>query len=147
MREHERLEAQLQAHLLAVIGGEFAEAAARLADWRTALSAHIAVEERELLPHLPLEARWAARVYLQEHERIALLADEYATRLAQVLADPPADELTRRRAALWLIDAAHALRHVLDHHHRREHQALALELELPQALQARVWGAVIRPAP
>lgn len=137
-REHERLEARLQAHLLDVVGGEFASAARRLADWRAALAAHIAVEERQLLPHLPEGARWPARVYLQEHERIALLADEYALRLAQVAAHPPEDEGARRRAALWLIDHAHALRHVLDHHHQREHQALALEL--PQGLQAQAWS-------
>lgn len=87
MREHERLEAQLQAHLLAVIGGEFAEAAARLADWRTALSAHIAVEERELLPHLPLEARWAARVYLQEHERLAAARASQSAGVAETVED------------------------------------------------------------
>lgn len=138
-RQHERLEALLQAHLLEVIGGDLARADAALQHWREQLAQHIAIEEHELLPHLPAQARWAAAVYVVEHERIALLAQEYAARLAQVLARPPQDDGQRRRAALWLIDAAHALRHVLDHHHQREHHALALEL--PQELQARVWGA------
>lgn len=137
-RQHERLEAQLQAHLLAVIGGDLARADAEFTHWRAELSAHIATEERALLPHLPQDARWPAKVYVAEHERITLLADEYAARFAQVRAVPPEGEHERCRAALWLIDAAHALRHVLDHHHQREHHALALEL--PQDLQARVWG-------
>lgn len=139
VREHERLEALLQVHLLELIGGDFAQAAMQFTQWRAQLAQHIAIEERDLLPHLPLDARWAAKVYVAEHERIVLLADGYAARLAQVLADPPEDGPTRRRAALWLIDAAHPLRHVLDHHHQREHGAMALEL--PQALQQSVWGS------
>jgi len=136
-RQHEGLEAQLHAHLLDVVGGDFTQAEQHLRQWRTHLARHIEVEEQELLPQLPEGACWSARVYGQEHERIALLADEYGERLAQVLANPPATETERRHAALWLIDAAHALRHVLDHHHQREHTALALEL--PEPLQERVW--------
>ena len=136
-REHERLEAELAAHLMDVIGGEWVSAAQRLAHWRVQLAAHIRVEEDLLLPALPPGVRWDARVYVAEHERIALLADEYGERFAQVLGNPPATEAERRHAVLWLIDAAHALRHVLDHHHQREHTALALDL--PEALQARVW--------
>lgn len=138
VREHERLEALLQAHLLELIGGGLEQAAAQFQEWRAQLAQHITIEERDLLPHLPSDARWAAKVYVAEHERIALLADEYAARFQQVVANPPEGELQRRRAALWLIDAAHPLRHVLDHHHQREHGALALEL--PQALQQAVWG-------
>jgi hypothetical protein len=137
LRQHEGLDAQLHTHLLDVVGGDFVQADLRLRQWRAGLARHIEIEEQELLPHLPESARWAARVYRQEHERIVVLADEYGGRLAQVLASPPATEAERRHAALWLIDAAHALRHVLDHHHQREHTALALEL--PEALQERVW--------
>ena len=46
----------------------------------------------------------------------------------------------RRAAVLGLLDAAHALRHVLEHHHEREHQALAHEL--PESLQAAAWNGV-----
>lgn len=137
MREHERLDAELAAHLMDVIGGDFVSAGAHLARWRAELAAHVRVEEDRLLPALPLDARWDARVYVLEHERIALLADAYGERFAQVLNSPPTTEVERRRAALWLIDAAHALRHVLDHHHQREHTALALEL--PRDVQQRVW--------
>ncbi|MCZ2105423.1 MAG: hemerythrin domain-containing protein [Comamonadaceae bacterium] len=138
-REHGRLDAGLAVHLMDVIGGEWASAARRLARWRAQLAAHIRVEEDLLLPALPPGARWDARVYVLEHERIALLADEYGERFAQVLGNPPATETARRRAALGLIDGAHALRHVLEHHHQREESALAVELA-PQLVQ-RVWRA------
>lgn len=139
-QQHERLDAQLQAHLLDVVGADFGTALTRLQAWRADLAQHIAIENTRLLPHVPEGARWAARVYLLEHERIALLADEYEQRVRSVIAQPPQGELARRRAVLLLLDGAHALRHVLEHHHEREHQALAHEL--PLALQAAVWGGL-----
>lgn len=139
-QQHERLDAQLQAHLLDVVGADFASALQRLQGWRADLARHIEIENTRLLPHVPEGARWAARVYLLEHERIALLADEYEQRVQAVIAHPPRDEPARRRAVLRLLDAAHALRHVLEHHHEREHQALAREL--PLDLQAAVWGGL-----
>lgn len=137
--QHARLDAQLHAHLLAVVGGELAAALAYFDDWYAALQAHIAVENDRLLPHVPADARWAARVYLLEHERILLLADEHRARL-QLAAEqaPPVDERARRVAVLALLDAVHSLRHVLEHHHAREEQTLALEL--PEALQRAAWG-------
>lgn len=138
--QHEHIEAMLTAHLLEVIGGDFAQAKQHFSQWRTALDAHIRIENEELLPHVPEGARWAAKVYLLEHERIALLADEYVQRLQLVLDKPPVDALAQRRASLYLLDAIHALRHVIEHHHEREHTALANEL--PQALQQRVWAQV-----
>ncbi|MBS0291648.1 MAG: hypothetical protein JSS01_03880 [Proteobacteria bacterium] len=138
--QHERLDAQLQAHLLDVVGADFVTALARLTAWRADLARHIEIENTRLLPHVPEGARWAARVYLLEHDRIALLADEYEQRVQAVIAHPPIDEQARRRAVLMLLDAAHALRHVLEHHHEREHMALAHEL--PLALQAAVWGGL-----
>ena len=89
---------------------------------------------------MPEGARWAARVYLLEHERIALLAEEYTARVQAVVHHPPQDEAARRRAVLMLIDAAHALRHVLEHHHEREHSALAHEL--PLEVQEAAWRGV-----
>jgi len=138
--QHERIEAMLTAHLLAVVGGDFVEARQCFTQWRAALDTHIRIENEELLPHTPEGARWAAKVYLLEHERIALLADEYAQRLQLVLDKPPVDAQARRRASLYLLDAIHALRHVIEHHHEREHTALAQEL--PLALQRQVWAQV-----
>ncbi|MBP7325884.1 MAG: hypothetical protein KA969_09315 [Alicycliphilus sp.] len=137
------MDAQLQAHLLDVAGADFPTALQRLQHWRRDLARHIEIENTRLLPHVPAGARWAARVYLLEHERITLLAGEYEQRVQAVTAHPPQDELARRRAVLRLLDAAHALRHVLEHHHAREEQALAQEL--PLALQQAAWAD--EPAP
>lgn len=136
-REHQRLEAQLHAHLLAVVGADFTQAHALLQPWRAALARHIEVEETRLLPHVPEGARWQARVYRLEHQRIADLADEYAGRVAAMARRPLSGERARRAAALELLDAAHALRHLLEHHHQREEMALALEL--PARLQQAAW--------
>ena len=139
-QQHERLDAQLRAHLLDVVGGDFAGALQRLQQWRRDLDRHTEIENARLLPHVPEGARWAARVYLLEHERIALLAEEYRERVQAVAQQPPQDESGRRHAVLMLLDAAHALRHVLEHHHEREHTALAHEL--PLEVQEAAWRGV-----
>lgn len=140
-RQHERLDAVLHAHLLAVAGADFAGALRHLQHWHQGLQEHITIENTRLLPHVPAGARWAARVYLLEHERIALLADEYRERVQAVAQQQPQDEAGRRRAVLMLLDAAHALRHVLEHHHEREEQALAQEL--PPDVQEAAWQGVV----
>ena len=139
-QQHERLDAQLHAHLLDVVGGDFAGALQRLQQWRRDLDRHTEIENARLLPHVPEGARWAARVYLLEHERIALLAEEYRERVQAVAQQPPQDESGRRHAVLMLLDAAHALRHVLEHHHEREHTALGHEL--PLEVQEAAWRGV-----
>ena len=143
-RQHGWLDAQLHAHLLAVAGADFASALQHLQHWWANLQRHIEIENTRLLPHVPEGARWAARVYRLEHERIAELADDYLVRVQAVVHQPPQDELGRRRAVLMLLDAAHALRHVLEHHHEREHTALAREL--PQAVQQAAWDGEGAPA-
>ena len=40
-REHQRMDALLQAHLLDVVAGDFKSARRRLARWRLALARHI----------------------------------------------------------------------------------------------------------
>ena len=139
-RQHERLDALLLAHLLDVAGADFVSALQHLQQWHRSLQAHIAIENSRLLPHVPEGARWAARVYLLEHERIALLAEDYIARVQAVARQAPPDETARRRAVLMLLDAAHALRHVLEHHHEREHTALAHEL--PEDVQEAAWRGV-----
>ena len=136
-REHQRLDRQLRAHLLAVVGADFSAAHDKLTRWQRALLRHIDIENTRLLPHVPAGARWDARVYRLEHERIALLADEYAARVHAVAARPPRGARAQREAALNLLDAAHSLRHLLEHHHQREEMALALEL--PESLQQAAW--------
>lgn len=138
--QHAHIEALLTDHLLEVVGGDFAQAQRLFVQWHRALQTHIHIENTALLPHVPTSARWAATVYLREHERIALLAEEYAQRLQLVLHHPPRDALAQRRASLYLLDAIHALRHVIEHHHERENTALAHEL--PLELQQQVWAQV-----
>ncbi|MCO5116367.1 MAG: hypothetical protein H6927_07100 [Burkholderiaceae bacterium] len=138
-REHHRLDALLRAHLLAVVGQDFAGAQQKFVRWHRGLLRHIEIENTRLLPHVPAGARWDARIYLLEHERIALLAQEHAARMAALAQRAPRGEPARRRAALALLDAAHALRHLLEHHHQREEMALAHEL--PAALQAAAWAS------
>jgi hypothetical protein len=138
--QHAHIEALLTDHLLEVVGGDFAQAQRLFVQWHGALQTHIHIENTALLPHVPTSARWAATVYLREHERIALLAEEYAQRLQLVLHHPPRDALAQRRASLYLLDAIHALRHVIEHHHERENTALAHEL--PLELQQQVWAQV-----
>lgn len=137
-REHQQLESALHAHLLAVVAGDFDRAQQLLQPWRAALARHIDIEDTRLLPHVPEGARWQAKVYRLEHERIAELADEYAARVAAMARRQHADRPAQCEAALKLLDAAHALRHLLEHHHQREEMALAQEL--PIALQETAWG-------
>lgn len=144
-QEHRRLDTQLHRHLLDVVGGNFRCARQRLRYWRQALTRHIEIEERQLLPHVPADARWAARIYHLEHLRVALLADAYAARLDALAEHPPRSEHSRREAALLLLDAVHPLRHLLEHHHQREETALAKEL--PDSLQEAAWLPVPAPPP
>lgn len=136
-REHRRLEAKLHEHLLRVVAGELDSALQYLLTWRQALAKHIEIEETWLFPHIPEDARWQARLYLLEHERITLLADEYVARVAAMVKRAPAPGQEQHQVALALIDAAHALRHLVEHHHEREEKALAHEL--PARVQEAAW--------
>lgn len=136
--QHHRLDQQLRKHLLDVVSADFAAALPRLRRWRRALARHIEIEETRLLPHVSADARWPAKLYRMEHERILLLADQYAARVQAVAARPPRARRARNDAVLTLLDAAHGLRHLIEHHHEREHIALAHEL--PAALQEAAWG-------
>lgn len=143
--QHERLDAQLHAHLLDIVGADFFSALQRVQQWYGALQAHIAIENTLLLPHIPAGARWDERVYRLEHERIELLAQEHIARMQAVVAaaapaqSPHQPHASQRETVLMLLDGVHALRHVLEHHHAREEQALAAQL--PSALQYAAFAA------
>ena len=137
-QQHHKLDTQLQAHLLDIVGADFNSAWIRVQRWHRALMRHIQIENTQLLPHIPDNARWAARLYLLEHDRIKELAQAYMERVQAVAAKPPRARLATRRTVLTLLDAAHALRHLIEHHHEREHIALAHEL--PLDVQAAAWG-------
>lgn len=137
VREHRRLDEPFRAHLLGTAGGDLGGAQQHLHRWRQALTRHIDIEETRLLPHVPGDARWAPRVYRLEHERITRLADAYMSKLDAAAAHPTRDERSRREIVLALLDAVHALQHLLEHHHQREEMALAKEL--PPELQEAAW--------
>lgn len=134
---HQPLNARLRRHLLAVVAGDFPEARACFQDWLQALRVHVELEETRLFPFIPDGARWATRVYTLEHARILALARDHLRLVEQVAGNPPRNESQIRNVSLDLLDAAHALRHVLEHHHQREEQALAEEL--PRTLQQSVF--------
>lgn len=136
-REHRRLDAQLRAHLIELVGVDLPSAQDRFARWWTALARHMEIEEAQLFPRIPEGARWNERLYRAEHDRIRSLAHEYAALLRQAAARVPAGHAAPRALVLDLIDRAHPLRHVLEHHHQREEMALAHEL--PADLQVRAW--------
>ena len=138
-QHHQRLDAMLHAHLLALVGGDFASALQHLQQWWEVLRQHIDIENTHLLPHIAPGVRWSERVYRLEHERIELLAQEHLARMQAASAAPtPSNEGQRCERILALLDAVHALRHVLEHHHAREEQALAVEL--PAELQQRAFS-------
>lgn len=143
-QQHQQLDALLQAHLLDVIGNNLQRSQRRLQRWHDELLRHIEVEERCLLPHVPDGARWPARLYRLEHERIVLLAQQYAERVRVAAARRLDGCLDQRRNSLALLDAAHALRHLLEHHHEREQ--IALGNEIPIRLQAGSWIPLVQDA-
>lgn len=127
--EHAAVDRLLAAHLDAVMACDFAAALRAFDAFADALRAHLASEERLLLPRLDAVAapHWASRVYQLEHDRIRLLLNHQRTRLVHAAA-PVADAAAGRARALALIDAIHPLRHLLEHHQQREEQALFPEL-------------------
>lgn len=144
-QQHRRLEADFHAHLLDLVAGDFRRAVKRLQRWHSALLQHIHIEDNLLLPHVPDTARWPARLYLAEHQRIRELADEHLQRVLQAAQGPALRGRARRQAVLNLIDAAHTLRHLSKHHHEREEMALAHEL--PADIQAAAWSSGLEPLP
>ncbi len=139
--QHRALDMLLRAHLDAVIALDFAAALARLAIWQHAFALHLHAEDTTLIPALADVAapRWVAHVYDAEHRHLEALVHDYTARFNAAIAALPNGAAQRRNVALAIIDSAHVLRHVIDHHHQREEQALFLEL--PNAALARAARA------
>ena len=139
--QHRALDVLLRAHLDAVIALDFASALTRLAIWQHAFALHLHAEDMALIPALAdvVTPRWGAQVYDAEHRRLEALVHDYTGRFASAVAVLPQGAAQRRNVALAIIDSAHVLRHVIDHHHQREEQALFLEL--PDATLARAARA------
>lgn len=139
--QHRALDVLLRTHLDAVIALDFAAALTRLAIWQHAFTLHLHAEDMALIP-APVEVdapRWGAQVCDAEHRRLEALVHDYTGRFASAVAVLPKGAAQRRNVALAIIDSAHVLRHVIDHHHQREEQALFLEL--PDAALVRAARA------
>ena len=129
-------------HQQALVTRAWARAAHLLEHYQQRLRRHIELEERYLLPYCAetkAPGRWPARVYALEHRRLEELLNKASTRLA----------IARRRgvqpaALITLLDQEHALKHMLEHHHQREDQALFTELResLPPEVRAELMQAM-----
>lgn len=99
-----------------------------LALFRTMISAHIDAENAWLLPRLDMlaEARWPARLYRKEHDKILAMLVNAETRM-HGLAGKTGQ--THRRAVLELLDYERALKNVIEHHEEREEMAMLHELD------------------
>lgn len=103
-----------------VVAGQGARAGEALAVYRALTAEHAAAEERELLPHLPADARWPAALYVGQHHKLLAGIDRAAPAVAAVAAPGP----RWRIAALCALDTLVPVLHLAEHHHLAEEQAL-----------------------
>ena len=122
--QHTAMLELLQQERLAVLTGDLAAARDLLDRLQMLQQEHIAYEEATLIPRLPPDARWPAKVYLAEHSKLGSMLDELRTTLAPLPAQV-SDASTR----LTLIDGHMAFKHVLEHHFEREEKGLLIEVQ------------------
>ncbi len=92
----------MQRMRLGLLAGDVAEARAARDVLQGLHTAHIAIEETELIPKLPATARWPAKVYLAEHAKLATMLGEWhdvSARQPDRL-DQPEQRLALRDASL-----------------------------------------------
>lgn len=112
-------------HQAALLDRRFADAARLLEEYGERLRAHIAFEERCLLPQCATRgsARWPPEVYRAEHRRIEQLLEKAGEHLQR--------EARRGITAAVLIsilDEERTLKRLVEHHHEREESALFGEI-------------------
>lgn len=127
--EHDALDALMATHLDRLLAGDLAAALETFDAFAQALCDHMACEEQALFPRLAAlpAPRWKVGVYQAEHDRLRLLAAGQRERLVDAAREGGCGAQLRARI-LALLDAAHPLRHVLDHHQQREASGLLAEL-------------------
>lgn len=129
---HRALEELLGLHQEALLAADWPLAGRCLALFHSALRLHIRQEDAWLLPaYAAVEAAqpWPARVFSGEHRKLeAFLARLWPA--FRALAAAPS-----RRAVIELIELEKSLKHLAEHHHLRENEALfpALDAALPEA--------------
>jgi hemerythrin-like domain-containing protein len=122
MGVHDELGHAFFLHQQALLDRDFVRAASELAAYRAALFAHIADEERAVLPRYEALGGDATdaplRLFLGEHKNLRTFVDEFVARVAALAARP--DD----KALLELFDRQATFKNLMLHHDLRERNML-----------------------
>jgi iron-sulfur cluster repair protein YtfE (RIC family) len=120
---HAQLDELFALHQELVLCDALARAGDLLAAYRELLALHMAHEETLLLPLYERGEgqRWPAELFIGQHEKMNLLLDRAAGELAGAVTLAGRQ---RRRAVLSLLERETAFKHLSEHHHLAEDQAL-----------------------
>ena len=121
--EHAVMLETIGAVRVALLRGAVDQAREQLARLGEQQARHIACENTTLIARLPDAARWAARVYLAEHDKLERMHAELVALLAPL---PP--QIDDAALQLRLLDAHTPFKHLLEHHFEREQQGLFVEV-------------------
>ncbi|MGE0142993.1 MAG: hemerythrin domain-containing protein [Planctomycetota bacterium] len=125
MAVHDRLEGLFFRHQSALLDRDLTLARALLTEFTALILTHADDEERWILPAYVEVGGDAtdspARQFRLEHDKIRSFLAEIGDRLA---ADPPADDLARRRDILAILDRESWFKSLLAHHDLRERRVL-----------------------
>ncbi|OIQ68543.1 hypothetical protein GALL_498620 [mine drainage metagenome] len=121
--EHAAMLQMIGAVRVALLRGAIAQAREQLARLGEQQARHIACENDALIARLPAGARWTARVYLAEHDKLERMHAELVALLAPL---PP--QIDDAALQLRLLDAHTPFKHLLEHHFEREQQGLFVEV-------------------
>lgn len=138
MALHGELDDRLFRHQRALLDRAYGEATLRLAEFESALLAHIADEEALVLPRYAAlggdQTGAPVRLFRGEHDNLRRFAAEFGSRLAELRA--AADD----RKLLELLDRQATFKNLMLHHDLRERNVLYphLATRLPQVEQAAI---------
>jgi hemerythrin-like domain-containing protein len=120
---HARLDELFELHQELVLCDALPRAADLLAAYRDLLALHMAHEETLLLPLYARGEgqRWPAELFTGQHEKMTRMLDHAAGELAEAATRAGR---TRRQAVLALLERETAFKHLSEHHHLAEDQAL-----------------------
>lgn len=119
---HDELGARFFAHQQALLDRDFALAAARLEEYRSRITRHMADEEEAILPHYVAaggdRTDAPVKLFLGEHEKLRAFLADFAARL-EALQQRPDD-----RSLLELFDRQATYKNLMLHHDLREKNML-----------------------
>ncbi|MGH8316720.1 MAG: hemerythrin domain-containing protein [Steroidobacteraceae bacterium] len=112
-------------HQEALLDRRFEHAASLLEAYTERLRAHIAYEERHMLPQCASRGatRWPPKDYLAEHRRIEQLLAKASDRLRH-----GAQRGITTAVLITILDEERTLKRLVEHHHEREEAALFQEV-------------------